>query len=279
MNKDETVDVMDILCEVDLIYGRTFPTYTLATADLNGDKQVNVADIVGISGIILGDQAVAQAKAVHSRMAQGRGAANALAIADAHAVRTTEVMLHFNLSAAQAVCGLQFDVTLPEGIELTSATKGLVVGRKAGAQDNTYTLLAYSTSLAALPGTLAVKATLPVGMSEGAYTIAPQEVTLVDASMDMLSCTIGTGKLYVGEATGMAQTEGNIQVSVSDGGLHIVNAAGKVAMLTDAAGRLVLAEELAGNDCLIPLSALSAGTYVVEIVDEYSPVKVKFLWK
>ena len=212
-------------------------------------------------------------------MAQGRGATNALAIADAHAARTTEVMLHFNLSAAQAVCGLQFDITLPEGIELTSATKGLVVGRKAGAQDNTYTLLAYSTSLAALPGTLAVKATLPVGMSQGVYTLAPEEVTLVDASMDMLSCTIGTGKLYVGEATGMAEAEGGIQVSVSDGGLHIVNAAGKVAMLTDAAGRLVLAEELAGNDCLIPLSALSAGTYMVEIVDEYSPVKVKFLWK
>ena len=89
VNKDETVDVMDILCEVDLIYGRLFPTYTLATADLNGDKQVNVADIVGISGIILGDQAVAQAKAVHSRIAQGRGAANALNVTDAHAVRTT----------------------------------------------------------------------------------------------------------------------------------------------------------------------------------------------
>ena len=50
-------------------------------------------------------------------------------------------------------------------------------------------------------------------------------------------------------------------------------------MLTDASGRLVLAEELGGNDCLIPLTALSAGTYVVEIVDEYSPLKVKFLWK
>ena len=279
VNKDETVDVMDILCEVDLIYGRTFPTYTLATADLNGDKQVTVADIVGISGIILGDQAVAQAKAVHSRMAQGRGTANALSVTDAHAVKTTEVMLHFNLSAAQAVCGLQFDVTLPEGVELTSATKGLTVGRNAGAEDNTYTLLAYSTSLAAVPGTLSVKATLPVGMSEGTYPLSPEQVTLVDASMNMLSCTIGTSKLYVGETTGMAQAEGNIRVSVEDGGLHIMNAAGKVAMLTDAAGRLVLAEELSGNDCQIPLSALSAGTYVVEIVDEYSPVKVKFLWK
>ena len=279
VNKDETVDVMDILCEVDLIYGRTFPTYTLTTADLNGDKQVNVADIVGISGIILGDQAVAQAKAVHSRMAQGRGTANALSVTDAHAVKTTEVMLHFNLSAAQAVCGLQFDVTLPEGVELTSATKGLTVGRKAGAEDNTYTLLAYSTSLAAVPGTLSVKATLPVGMSEGTYALSPEEVTLVDASMNMLSCTIGTGKLYVGETTGMAQAEGGIRVSVEEGGLHILNAAGKVAMITDASGRLVLAEELGGNDCLIPLTALSAGTYVVEIVDEYSPLKVKFLWK
>ena len=168
---------------------------------------------------------------------------------------------------------------MPEGVELTSATKGLVVGRKAGSEDNTYTLLAYSTSLAAVPGTLSVKATLPVGMSEGVYVIAPEEVVLVDASMDMLSCTIGAGKLLVGESTGMTSPDGNIQVTVVESGLRIVNASGKVAMLTDASGRLVLAEELADDECLIPLSSLLAGTYVVEIADEYSPVKVKFLWK
>ena len=279
VNKDESVDVMDVLCEVDLIYGRTFPTYTMSTADINADNKVNVADIVGISGIILGDQAVSRAKAVHSRMSQGSGSVNALTSVDAHAVRTTEVMLHFNLSASQTVCGLQFDVTMPEGVELTSATKGLVVGRKAGSEDNTYTLLAYSTSLAAVPGTLSVKATLPVGMSEGVYVIAPEEVVLVDASMDMLSCTIGAGKLLVGESTGMTSPDGNIQVTVVESGLRIVNASGKVAMLTDASGRLVLAEELADDECLIPLSSLLAGTYVVEIADEYSPVKVKFLWK
>ena len=247
-------------------------------ADINGDKKVNVADIVGISGIILGDQAVSRAQAVHSRMSQGHGV-NALTSIDAHAVRTTEVMLHFNLSATEAVCGIQFDVTMPEGVELTSATKGLVVGRKAGATDNTYTLLAYSTSLAAVPGTLSVKATLPVGMCEGVYLIAPEDVILVDASMDMLSCTIGTGKLLVGESTEVTQAAGNVQVIVGESGLRIVNASGRVAMLTDASGRLVLAEELVDEDCLIPLSSLSAGTYVIEIADEYSPVKVKFLWK
>lgn len=279
VNKDETIDVMDVLCEVDLIYGRMFPTYTLATADINGDEQVNVVDVVGVSGIILGDRATAKARAAQSRVQQRISAVNALTGVDAHAVNTSEVMMRFDLSAAKAVSGVQFDVTMPEGVELTSETKGLVVGRKAGAEDNTYTLLAYSMSLGAVPGKLAVKATLPINMPEGVYTIEPENVVLVDASMNMLSCNVGSSRLFVGATTGIAQPEGSIQVTVETVGLHIVNAAGKVAMITDAAGRLVLAEELAGADCLVSLSALPAGTYVVEIVDEYSPIKVKFLWK
>ena len=279
VNKDETIDVMDVLCEVDLIYGRMFPTYTLATADINGDKRVNVVDIVGVSGIILDDKAAAKARAAQSRVQQRISAVNALTGVDAHAVNTSEVMMRFDLSAAKAVSGVQFDVTMPEGVELTSETKGLVVGRKAGAEDNTYTLLAYSMSLGAVPGKLAVKAALPINMPEGVYTIEPENVVLVDASMNMLSCNVGSSRLFVGATTGMAQPEGSIQVTVETVGLHIVNAAGKVAMITDAAGRLVLAEELAGADCLVSLSALPAGTYVVEIVDEYSPIKVKFLWK
>lgn len=279
VNKDETIDVMDVLCEVDLIYGRMFPTYTLATADINGDKQVNVVDVVGVSGIILGDRAAAKARAAQSRVQQRISAVNALTSADVHAVKTTEVMMRFDLSAAKAVSGVQFDVTMPEGVVLTSETKGLVVGRKAGAEDNTYTLLAYSMSLDAVPRTLAVKATLPANMSEGVYVIAPENVILVDASMNILSCNTASSRLFVGATTGMAQLDGNIQVTVEADGLHVVNAAGKVAMITDASGRLVLAEELADADCLISLSVLSAGTYVVEIIDEYSPIKVKFLWK
>jgi hypothetical protein len=194
-------------------------------------------------------------------------------------VNTSEVMMRFDLSAAKVVSGVQFDVTMPEGVELTSATKGLVVGRKADAEDNTYTLLAYSMSLGAVPGTLAVKATLPVNMPEGVYAIEPENVVLVDASMNMLSCNVGSSRLFVGATTGIAQSEGSIQVTIEASGLHVMNAAGKVAMLTDAAGRLVLAEEIADADCLVSLAALPAGTYVVEIVDEYSPIKVKFLWK
>ena len=52
-----------------------------------------------------------------------------------------------------------------------------------------------------------------------------------------------------------------------------------MAMLTDAAGRFVMAEEVTGSDFLMALPSLPAGTYVIEIVNETSPVKVKFLWK
>ena len=83
----------------------------------------------------------------------------------------------------------------------------------------------------------------------------------------------------MGEATGMDRTIGGIQVDVTDSGLRIIGASGSVAMLTDAAGRFILAEELVGDDCLLPLGSLPTGTYVIEIVTESSTVKAKFLWK
>lgn len=279
VNKDEQVDVMDVLCEVDLVYGRTFPTYTLSTADINGDKSINVADIVGVSGIILDKHAVAKALSVQRRAAQGGASQYGLAAPDAYANGMSEVLLHFNLSSTAEVSGVQFDVTLPEGVELSSATQGLLVGRKAGATDNTYTLLAYSSSLGSVPGTLTVKASLPVNLADGMYALSPTDVILVDADMNTLSYTLSSGSLHVGEATGMDRTIGGIQVDVTDSGLRIIEASGSVAMLTDAAGRFILAEELVGDDCLLPLGSLPTGTYVIEIVTESSTVKAKFLWK
>ena len=280
VNKDEAVDVMDVLCEVDLVYGRTFPTYTLATADINGDNTINVADIVGVSGIILGNHAVARAFSLQHSARQGSASQHELSASDAYANGgVTEVQLQFNLSPSAAVSGLQFDVTLPEGVTLTSATQGVTVGRKADATDNTYTLLAYSASLGSVPGTLAVQASLPVNMTEGVYPIMPENVVLVDAHMNMLPHTMKGGRLLVGQPTGMGHVADGVHVDVTESGLHITGAAGSVAMLTDAAGRFVQAEELPDNDCHISLSSLSAGIYVVEIENEHAPVKVKFLWK
>lgn len=275
VNKDESVDIMDVLCEVDLIYGRVFPTYTMATADVNGDNKVNVTDIVGISGIILGDHAVAKALSVQRRASTSDG----YVLKAMDVVGRDEVMIQFNLSSTASVCGVQFDVTMPEGVELASSTSGLLVGRKLGTEDNTYTLLAYSTSLGSVPRTLTVKATLPIGMAEGIYPIVPEEAILVNADMSEMSCVMTEGKLLVGNATSIGQTQSGIRVMVVDNGLRILGATGSMAMLTDASGRFVLAEEVVGEDFLIPLSSLSVGTYVIEIVNETSPVKIKFLWK
>ena len=195
------------------------------------------------------------------------------------AVGRDEVLLHFTLSSTASISGVQFDVTMPEGVDLTSATQGLVVGRKPGSEDNTYTLLAYSTSLGAVPGTLSVKAALPMNMAEGTYPIVPSEAILVDADMSEKPCMLVEGELMVGNATDMEQPSNDIRVKVNEEGLRIFGATGSVAMLTDAAGRFVLAGEVTEEDFLIALTSLPAGTYVIEIVNETSPVKVKFLWK
>ena len=278
VNKDGIVNVMDVLCEVDMVYGRIFPTFTLSTADINGDQTINVADIVGVSGIILGEHALAQAMSIQQQAAKSKSVQNGLTVSDAYAQKNTEVLLHFNLSSATNVSGMQFDVTLPEGVELTSATQGLAVGRKAGATDNTYTLLAYSQSLGTVSDALTVKASLPVNLAEGEYTITPENVVLVDARMNELPYELTSGKLYVG-TTGVGLLHGDVRVDVTADGLRIQGAAGSVATLLDMSGRFLLAEELSSDDCVVSLLSLPVGTYVIEIATDNSPVKVKFLWK
>lgn len=279
VNKDGTVNVMDVLCEVDLVYGRIFPTYTLLTADINADKTINVADVVGVSGIILGEHAVAKAVSAQQRISKGVADRSVLKTFDSYAEGRSEVLLNFALSSASSACGMQFDVTLPEGVGLTSSTQGLVVGRKPGTKENTYTLLAYSSSLNQLPGTLSVVASLPVNLAEGGYPIIPENVVLVDALMNELPCELSGGKLFVGSSTGMNGVNAGVQVNVTGNGLQIIGAAGKVATLYDMSGRFQLAEELSSDDCLVSLMSLPVGTYVVEIETENSPIKVKFLWK
>lgn len=277
VNKDERVDIMDILCTVDHIYGRVFPTWNKQTADINSDGRINVTDIVGIAGIILGDSGT-------ERMAV-RSAANGsddltLTAADADAGNATEVFLDFRLRGTERPYGVQFDVTMPEGVSLESATDGLVVGRKAGSRNNTYTLLAYSTDMQPIGGTLSVKAVLPVNMDEGTYPIVPEDVVMAGGDMRSIAHTVAPGRLTVGSPTGIRGiTDGRPGIVVERDGLRVMNAGGGSLTVYDGGGRFVIGSTIGSDNELVTVQALAQGSYIAEITKDGRTVRTKFIWK
>ncbi len=277
VNKDERVDIMDILCTVDHIYGRVFPTWNKQTADINSDGRINVTDIVGIAGIILGDSGT-------ERMAV-RSAANGsddltLTAADADAGNATEVFLDFRLRGTERPYGVQFDVTMPEGVSLESATDGLVVGRKSGSRNNTYTLLAYSTDMQPIGGTLSVKAVLPVNMDEGTYPIVPEDVVMAGGDMRSIAHTVAPGRLTVGSPTGIRGiTDGRPGIVVERDGLRVMNAGGGSLTVYDGGGRFVIGSTIGSDNELVAVQALAQGSYIAEITKDGRTVRTKFIWK
>lgn len=278
VNKDETVDILDVLCTIDLIYGRIFPTWNNATADINEDGVIDVSDVVGIVGIILGKENDKTLETVSRSVMKE----NRLEWDDAFVSAGAEdVDLIFEVDGNEQVSGIQFDVVLPEGVELKSATEGLTVGRCINAEGNIFRLLAYSADLNSLNGKYTVKASLPVNLSEGIYHIQPEQSIMSGSDMHKIIHQINGGKLIVGHPTNIGGiSKDGIILSVEQTGLNVRNACDCTLMVTDMSGRFVMATEIGSdNQSIILPNGLMSGTYVAEIHTGEQTVRLKFIWK
>ena len=274
VNKDEKVDTLDIRCAIDLIYEHSSPTWNKTTADINEDDDIDVRDVVGIAGIILGDDDVESS-------ADTQYSENSLIIEDAFVpIGTSTVDLTFELNNKDVVSGVQFDMLLPEGVDLESCTEGLTVGKKLNATNNVYTFLAYSEDLESLSGQFAVKATLPINLLEGVYDLIPENCIMSGPDMSALNHQIKGGKFCVGINTGIepAFDEG-ITIQVGRNGLNVLHAVNGTLAITDMLGRFLLATEIDSDVQFVPLSGLVAGAYVAEVRVGEKIVRLKFIWK
>ena len=274
VNKDEKVDTLDIRCAIDLIYEHISPTWNKTTADINEDDDIDVRDVVGVAGIILGDDDVESS-------ADTQYSENSLIIEDAFVpIGTSTVDLTFELNNKDVVSGVQFDMLLPEGVDLESCTEGLTVGKKLNATNNVYTFLAYSEDLESLSGQFAVKATLPINLLEGVYDLIPENCIMSGPDMSALNHQIKGGKFCVGINTGIepAFDEG-ITIQVGRNGLNVLHAVNGTLAITDMLGRFLLATEIDSDVQFVPLSGLVAGAYVAEVRVGEKIVRLKFIWK
>lgn len=274
VNKDEKVDAMDILCAIDLIYEHISPTWNKTTADINEDDDIDIRDVVGITGIILGNDDVKSS--TYTQYAE-----NSLTVKDTFVTTGTGTAdLTFELNNKDVVSGIQFDILLPDGIELESCTKGLTVGKKLNATNNVYTILAYSEDLKSLSGQFDVKATLPINISDGVYELMPENCIMSGPDMSELHHQIKGGKLCVEINSNVENTlEEGIAIQVSQRGLNVLHAVNGTLMITDMHGRFLLATEINNDTQFVPLSGLIDGVYIAEVRVGERIKRLKFIWK
>lgn len=125
-NRDNAVNVADIVVLANYILGKTVGTFVEKAADFNNDNAVNVADIVSIANYILrGNKAAAPAL---TRVAFSTRAVDSnysfdiapfvLEVGDSKTV-TLDLA-----DATESLAGFQCDLYLPEGISIDKNSKG-----------------------------------------------------------------------------------------------------------------------------------------------------------
>ena len=174
VNNDGTLDIFDIQLLVGYIMeADNLPDYFVeAAADYNGDKFVNVADVIALSYIALEDEGtIAEANARMYRTRQYADSSNSLFIEDFTIVEGETKQIAIMLNNNAAFSAFQADIFLPEGLEIVEAT---LSDRKADhtlasamRNNGSVRLLSYSMGLNAFAGSEGELVYLTVKAEEG----------------------------------------------------------------------------------------------------------------
>ncbi len=121
VNRDEAVDVADVVQTVNYTLGKTPQMFAKYNADVNGDGEINVGDIVAMIGIITGTYGhVAESRGSNMHHLTGIKTSPALAIGAGE-----KAVLNIKLpNTITAPTAWQMVLTLPEGIEVAKREDG-----------------------------------------------------------------------------------------------------------------------------------------------------------
>lgn len=114
-NADATVDVADYVATAAKILNKPTPVFYQDAANVNGDGNLNVTDLVGITNIALGvrDTEIRPAPTI------GESYYSTPVV---HATAIENNVVSFSLNNEMPIAGIQMDLILPEGMTIQDAT-------------------------------------------------------------------------------------------------------------------------------------------------------------
>lgn len=112
VNGDKKVNVTDVMCVANYIVGITPEVFIEEAADVNASGSINITDLIAIANIAVGNTAAP------ALMAPKAATNDVLSLGDYDPVTGT---IAINLDNAAPYAGFQMDVTLPQGLSLENA--------------------------------------------------------------------------------------------------------------------------------------------------------------
>ena len=112
VNGDKKVNVTDVMCVANYIVGNTPEVFVEEAADVNASGSINITDLIAIANIAVGNSAAP------ALMVPKAATNDVLSLGDYDPAIGT---ISINLDNATAYAGFQMDVTLPQGLTLEGA--------------------------------------------------------------------------------------------------------------------------------------------------------------
>jgi len=191
------VTVSDIVATINQMFGKPQAAFSFDAADMNGDGEISIVDVVNIVNAIIATPAVSD-----NTRARIRAAANGESIRSEVSTDGDNTLMSLSLNGSAAYTAMQMDVELPEGATLVAATSGddshTIAWNRL--DNGTVRIVAYSLSSATFDGETLL--TLEVENANG--TISVDNVSV--ATTDGVETSIGGTSADVNGTTGIGGT-------------------------------------------------------------------------
>ncbi|MGM9830222.1 MAG: leucine-rich repeat protein, partial [Muribaculaceae bacterium] len=133
VNGDGSINIGDVTAVVSHIMGAETNVFIEKAADVTGDGSVNIGDLTGIVGMIIGGNSLAPAtKATTKAIASPKtsdisGYDNVIYAKDVTFGEDGRATLSINMKNSVVTPGFQFDIVMPEGIEIEKDEIGYII--------------------------------------------------------------------------------------------------------------------------------------------------------
>ena len=133
VNGDGSINIGDVTAVVSHIMGAETNVFIEKAADVTGDGSVNIGDLTGIVGMIIGGNSLAPAtKAATKAIASPKtsdisGYDNVIYAKDVTFGEDGRATLSINMKNSVVTPGFQFDIVMPEGIEIEKDEIGYII--------------------------------------------------------------------------------------------------------------------------------------------------------
>ena len=263
-NGDKSVDVTDVVSILNAVLGETPTNFQYKVADINGDSKINVLDVVAVAKIILSQKA----STATTMSVMGGQAPNMLVLNNVSIQSGETQTVAVSLENVTDFTGFQMDLSLPEGITANNyrLTPRGTVSHALNVQqgDNSITrMISYSPTLATYKNHTGALLTFDIVADEtfsGAGAI--QIGNIIFADKNAQGYKLNTTKATIGSISGIEATiTSGTKVYAEEGQLVIETPVESQTTISNVAGITTTVDLSVGTTKI----DMEQGLYIVTI--------------